>query len=53
MRLLVVYHQILNGIQIFINIGNAPRNQRFFEEYCDVAKIAIIVRKIYPNLVIN
>jgi hypothetical protein len=46
MKLLVVYHQILNGIQIFIIIGNVPANQRFFEEFCDVAKVAIIVRKI-------
>jgi hypothetical protein len=42
----MVYHQVLNGIQIFIIIGNVLANQRFFEEFCDVAKIAIIVRKI-------
>jgi len=53
MKLLVVYHQILIGIQTFIIIGNVPINQRFFEELCDVAKVAVIVSKIQPNLVIN
>jgi hypothetical protein len=46
MKILVVYHQILNGIQIFVIIGNVLTNQRFFEEFCDVTKVAIIVKKI-------
>jgi len=43
MKLLVVYHQVLNGIQIFIIIGKVLANQRFFEEFCDVAKIAVML----------
>jgi hypothetical protein len=45
MKPLVVSHQILNGIKIFIIIGNVFANQRFFEEYCDVAKLQSLLAR--------